>query len=410
MVEQAQPYHFMRQHKTPEFANIYERQEYDRQLVFKPYGLNIPPAGPSEPIERCPEQLACGHQCAGCEGEDKCLPCLGPYCEESALAEDSCIVCRMPLTDQPAVQLGCDHILHAECVRHMLRSRWSTERINFAFLRCPNCQADINGLVHVQTLSNELNSLRILRKNITKQAKKQLEMDIDQADNNSNSSRSSSFSARMTEEEMNANLEKTLFYECQQCHKAFFGGFADCGMGRVAELLELSNIEFICRNCKLTEIGVKDEYWCNQHALRHIQYKCNLCCSVATKHGGPNFYLCEECFNDPKRLSKPICNGDKWKCRLSIDHDFGQQGIPIGKCAVCRSADDRQRFTQQTELEGRMEECQVRENKFHLALQRRAKQERTNSAARERVKEFREGRASSARSRSRSSSSSKRVF
>jgi len=31
----------------------------------------------------------------------------------------------------------------------------------------------------VQTLSNELNSLRILRKNITKQAKKQLEMDID---------------------------------------------------------------------------------------------------------------------------------------------------------------------------------------------------------------------------------------
>ena len=98
-----QPYQFMSVNSNQVFSNIYEKQEYELKLVFRPHGLHVPSYGPSEPIERCQEVLGCGHDCAGCHDEELHLACLEPSCENFQLVNDNCMICKTKLNEKPSL-------------------------------------------------------------------------------------------------------------------------------------------------------------------------------------------------------------------------------------------------------------------------------------------------------------------
>ena len=81
----------------------------------------------------------CGHKCYGAKGEQSCIPCLEPGCAEAAGDKDElCAICyTSELGSEEVVQLGCGHLYHASCVEQLLKHRWSTMQISFAFMTCP---------------------------------------------------------------------------------------------------------------------------------------------------------------------------------------------------------------------------------------------------------------------------------
>ena len=102
-------------------------------------------------IEQCTKiHQECGHRCNGTLNEEQCLPCLEPACaEKSGLRENKeelCSICyTCDLGEQSCVQLPCGHVFHADCVLQLLKHRWSTLRVSFAFMSCPSCKAEITG-------------------------------------------------------------------------------------------------------------------------------------------------------------------------------------------------------------------------------------------------------------------------
>ncbi len=48
------------------------------------------------------------------------------------------------LSQAPSVQLDCKHIFHEECLVRVLEGKWSGPRINFEYIKCPNCKTDMS--------------------------------------------------------------------------------------------------------------------------------------------------------------------------------------------------------------------------------------------------------------------------
>ena len=100
-------------------------------------------------ILQCKRTKECGHQCTGAKGEEECLPCLDPSClpDGSRLPpkDDLCSICyTSELGEEACVQLGCNHVFHANCVHQLLKHRWNTLKISFAFMACPSCKQEIS--------------------------------------------------------------------------------------------------------------------------------------------------------------------------------------------------------------------------------------------------------------------------
>ena len=52
--------------------------------------------------------------------------------------DELCAICyTSELGSDPVVKLGCGHFFHEECVEQLLKHRWSTMQISFAFMACP---------------------------------------------------------------------------------------------------------------------------------------------------------------------------------------------------------------------------------------------------------------------------------
>ena len=127
----------------------------------------------------CRKEKECGHKCTGVKNEEQCLPCLQPECaaaDESNTnlpsSDELCTICyTCELQEEPCVQLSCGHIFHANCVLELLKHKWSTLRITFAFMSCPNCKKPID-IQHVDEIYDELEKLQILRSEIQVQAMK----------------------------------------------------------------------------------------------------------------------------------------------------------------------------------------------------------------------------------------------
>ena len=99
------------------------------------------------------------------------MNCLEPECRETPDAPqktDVCAICSDELHKQPALELDCGHLFHADCLRELLRHRWSTQRISFNFMRCPSCQQEITGGDTVPEVRQELGAMRVLKKNLSR--------------------------------------------------------------------------------------------------------------------------------------------------------------------------------------------------------------------------------------------------
>ena len=101
-------------------------------------------------IRRCKKtHLQCGHRCNGALNEMECLPCLEPECAAKCdlreNKDDLCSICyTSELGAQSCVKLTCGHVFHADCVLQLLKHRWSTLKVSFAFMSCPSCKQEIS--------------------------------------------------------------------------------------------------------------------------------------------------------------------------------------------------------------------------------------------------------------------------
>jgi hypothetical protein len=84
-------------------------------------------------------------------------------------------------------------------------------------------------------------------------------------------------------------------------------------------------------------MGVREKFMCNKHGLRHIQFKCDFCCNLASFRCRANTYFCEQCHDNPNRNGKLNCGGNAAKCQFSITHDPVKKGVPIAGCIICQS-------------------------------------------------------------------------
>ena len=82
---------------------------------------------------------------------------LSENCDEGHMHghDDSelCAICyTSELREEPCVQLGCGHVFHSNCVLMLLKHKWSTLKISFAFMSCPQCKQEIE-----ETDNDEIN-------------------------------------------------------------------------------------------------------------------------------------------------------------------------------------------------------------------------------------------------------------
>ena len=98
----------------------------------------------------CDKTHECGHACKGVSRERHCLPCLNAGCAEAAghfegVNEDElCTICfTQELGAEPCSKLSCGHVFHTNCIVQLLKHKWATLRITFAFMTCPSCKQEI---------------------------------------------------------------------------------------------------------------------------------------------------------------------------------------------------------------------------------------------------------------------------
>ena len=161
-------------------------------------------------IKRSKKIMACGHRSYGVKGEAECMPCLHPDCHEEGsrlpTSDELCAICyTCELEGEANVMLGCGHVFHAECVQSLLKHRWNTLKINFAFMQCPSCKAEITE-TNCEEIQAELRSLNELRDEIKK------------------------LTAEVAEKQAlkDDELNHCAFYQCFDCEKPYFGGMVNC--------------------------------------------------------------------------------------------------------------------------------------------------------------------------------------
>jgi len=83
---------------------------------------------------------------------------------------------------------------------------------------------------------------------------------------------------------------------------------------------------------------------CERHGVRHVEWKCRFCCSLAVRFCWGTTHFCEPCHvkqvagdyvtrKDKSRL--PKCPG-KEGCNLQIDHPPNGEEFSLG-CSLCRN-------------------------------------------------------------------------
>ena len=87
--------------------------------------------------------------------------------------DELCSICyTTELSEEPCVALECGHIFHANCIRQLLKHKWSSLKISFAFLSCPSCKAEIKKLDGVPAIAQELSEVLELKVKVEEEALK----------------------------------------------------------------------------------------------------------------------------------------------------------------------------------------------------------------------------------------------
>jgi hypothetical protein len=127
----------------------------------------------------CAKQLEWGHFCCGTRDETVCVPCLdpdwvkanpGPTLDQTT--SDFCMIWYMTgLGQAPSIQLDCKHIYHEECLMRVLGDGWSGPRINFEYIKWPNCKNEMSTchegasklIVEAKRLKKKINKIALKR-------------------------------------------------------------------------------------------------------------------------------------------------------------------------------------------------------------------------------------------------------
>ena len=178
-------------------------------------------------IKKCDLVKDCGHACNGVKGEAECIPCLDAGCidAESRLPNDEelCMICyTSELKEEACVELGCGHVFHANCVHNLLKHRWNTLKISFAFMSCPQCKQEITE-ARCPEIMEELNSLKQLRLELEKMA-----MDVAEVQGLDRDERVTTPGDFYYGKVKEFAMHSCSFYECYDCKKPYFGGLVDC--------------------------------------------------------------------------------------------------------------------------------------------------------------------------------------
>ena len=120
------------------------------------------------------------------------------------------------------MMLGCGHVFHANCVLELLKHKWATLRITFAFISCPRCKQPIEA-PHVYEVSMELERLTVLRSDLQVKAMKIARSQHLDKDPRLTTEGDFYFGKLMAFAEA-----KVCFYMCSTCAKPYFGGLIDC--------------------------------------------------------------------------------------------------------------------------------------------------------------------------------------
>ena len=248
---------------------------------------------------------SCGHACKGVTKEKRCLPCLKPACAEKSghfegvNEEELCTICyTCELGEEPCSQLSCGHVFHTNCLVQLLKHRWATLRISFAFMQCPSCKQEIElkkGLS--KQIAAELGPLLHLKRTVEREALKNAELQGVLGDD------------RLKDEHdfyYNKPLEYAMhrcsFYECFKCKKPYFGGLIDCEQEmNAAEQRTTEKEDLLCQECMLSEMGVGVRK-CEQHGIEFVDWKCMYCCSIATYCCWGTNYFCGPCHDIVNRV------------------------------------------------------------------------------------------------------------
>mmetsp|Transcript_29171 Transcript_29171/g.36202 ORF Transcript_29171/g.36202 Transcript_29171/m.36202 type:complete len:282 (-) Transcript_29171:760-1605(-) len=206
----------------------------------------------------CRKVKECGHKCAGVKDEDECLPCLYPECVASAAAssfnlpthDELCTICyTCELREEPSVMLGCGHVFHANCIVELLKHKWATLRITFAFMSCPQCKQPIEAN-HVYEVAAEIEKLMILRSELQVKAMKIARSQHLDKDERLNTPGDFYFGRLMQFAEA-----KVCFYMCSRCEKPYFGGLIDCEQEQ--GMIDTTRREdLMCRPCLIKEMSI----------------------------------------------------------------------------------------------------------------------------------------------------------
>mmetsp|Transcript_34924 Transcript_34924/g.45968 ORF Transcript_34924/g.45968 Transcript_34924/m.45968 type:complete len:93 (+) Transcript_34924:313-591(+) len=88
---------------------------------------------------------------------------MEPGClEAKADKSELCAICfTQELGEEPCVQLGCNHIYHTNCVLNLLKYKWSSLKISFGYLSCPECKAPINKIDNQWTADELKKALKL---------------------------------------------------------------------------------------------------------------------------------------------------------------------------------------------------------------------------------------------------------
>ena len=72
---------------------------------------------------------------------------------------------------QSCVQLGCGHVFHADCILQLVKHRWSTLKVSFAFLSCPSCKAEMTGKgISCDLIKKEIMDVQVMKMKVEKKA------------------------------------------------------------------------------------------------------------------------------------------------------------------------------------------------------------------------------------------------
>jgi hypothetical protein len=302
----------------------------------------------AECVERmrqcCPKTNECGHDCNGCAGEVACPPCLHPDCESGALAhgihqtsENECNICfAEELGQAPCVVLQCQHVFHAECLQTRLAKGWNGASIDFAFLKCPLCEARVSH----SKFANLLASYELLEDRVSQKAMERLQfegLDKDVA--------IMERGGRFYQNPRAFAMHHFSFYQCFDCKNPYFAGARACAAE--VDAAEINRQDLVCAGCQ----KIASVESCELHGNDWLSFKCRFCCSNAVWHCWGLTHFCEPCHNNHYQYVEG-CTG---RNKLSYDQYNNCPGL-AAKLLVIRN--DNINYPTEELKKSAMEKCQ----------------------------------------------------